>query len=87
MADNLSCADLRNAMQSKTDKKPFPHPVRPARADRNVAYREIRFDETFPAPESLLSLLKYEYLRQELWVPLEKREDRICVLIDDPTTS
>jgi type II secretory ATPase GspE/PulE/Tfp pilus assembly ATPase PilB-like protein len=71
-------------MQAKTDKKPFPHPERSARADKNIAYRAIRFDETYPIPESLLSLLKYEYLRQELWVPLEKREGRICVLIDDP---
>lgn len=68
-------------MQSETDHKPFPQPVR---AERENAYREIRYDETIPAPDTLLSLLKYEYLRQELWVPLEKREGRICVLIDDP---
>jgi hypothetical protein len=72
-------------MQSKTDKRSLPHPERPAKtADRNAAYREIRFDETCPVPDSLLPLLKYDYLRQELWVPLEKREGRICVLLDDP---
>jgi type II secretory ATPase GspE/PulE/Tfp pilus assembly ATPase PilB-like protein len=72
-------------MQSKTDKKPFSHQERPGKAaDKGNAYRAIRFDETFPVPDSLLSLLKYGYLRQELWVPLEKRGGRICVLIDDP---
>ncbi|MCX5854200.1 MAG: GspE/PulE family protein, partial [Deltaproteobacteria bacterium] len=34
--------------------------------------------------ETLLSRLKYEYLRREIWVPLEIKEGRISVLIDDP---
>ncbi|MBN2438304.1 MAG: Flp pilus assembly complex ATPase component TadA, partial [Deltaproteobacteria bacterium] len=71
-------------MQSKTGKEQFPHQEKHERAEGSVAYREIRYDETIPAPDTLLSLLKYEYLRQELWVPLEKREGRICVLIDNP---
>ncbi len=72
-------------MQTKADHKPLSHQERPGKAaDKNIAYRAIRFDETYPVPESLLSLLKYEYLRQELWVPLETKEGRICVLIDDP---
>ena len=70
-------------MQPKVEKKPH-HPERPAGTDRNTAYREVRYDETVPAPDTLLSLLKYEYLRQELWVPLEKVGGRVSVLIDDP---
>ena len=76
-----------NAMESITSKGGFetrPYsPERQAKTDKGVAYRAIRFDETCPVPESLLALLKYEYLRQELWVPLEKKEGRTCVLIDD----
>ena len=72
-------------MQSRTDKRPLSHPERPAKtAERGAVYREIVFDETCPVPDTLLPLLKYDYLRQELWVPLEKRDGRICVLLDDP---
>ncbi|MCX5838783.1 MAG: GspE/PulE family protein [Deltaproteobacteria bacterium] len=72
-------------MQTKTDHKAVSPQERAGKAaNKNNAYRTVRFDETYPIPESLLSLLKCEYLRQELWVPLEKREGRICVLIDDP---
>jgi type II secretory ATPase GspE/PulE/Tfp pilus assembly ATPase PilB-like protein len=72
-------------MQAKSDKKPIPHPVRPARAaDKHPSYRAVPFDAAYPAPASLLRWLKYEYLREELWVPLEKREGKICVLLDDP---
>jgi hypothetical protein len=51
---------------------------------KNIAYRTIHFDKTCPVPEFLLSQLKYEYLRRELWVPLEKKEGRMSVLVDDP---
>jgi hypothetical protein len=45
-------------MQSKSDKKSFPNPVRPVRTeDRNVACRAIRFNENFPVPDTMLSLL------------------------------
>jgi type II secretory ATPase GspE/PulE/Tfp pilus assembly ATPase PilB-like protein len=72
-------------MQAKTDKRPTSHQERPTKTgDKSIPYRAIRFGETYPVPESLIRLLKCEYLRQELWVPLEKREGRICVLIDDP---
>jgi type II secretory ATPase GspE/PulE/Tfp pilus assembly ATPase PilB-like protein len=72
-------------MQAKPDKKPFTPPEHIVRgAVKPVAYRTIEFDKTYPVPRSLLSWLKYEYLRQELWVPLEKKEGRVSVLISDP---
>jgi type II secretory ATPase GspE/PulE/Tfp pilus assembly ATPase PilB-like protein len=76
-------------MQAKTDRK-TGEPGGPSSAerrtgvDRREGYREVRYDETIPAPDTLLALLKYEYLRQEMWVPLGKRGGRVSVLIDDP---
>jgi len=49
-----------------------------------LVYRTIAFSESFVIPIHLLNTLKYEYLRRELWVPLEIREGRITVLVDDP---
>lgn len=42
------------------------------------------FDKAYPVPMDLLRNLKYEFLRRELWVPLEKVGGRIAVLLDDP---
>lgn len=33
----------------------------------------IKFSREYPPPENLLKNLRYEYLRRELWVPLEVR--------------
>ncbi|MDA8123571.1 MAG: GspE/PulE family protein [Deltaproteobacteria bacterium] len=72
-------------MQSKSDKKIISHPDPPAgTAAPPPAYREVAFDPEYPVPAFLLRPLKGEYLRRELWVPLEWRDGRICVLIDDP---
>ena len=49
-----------------------------------VVYRTIAFSENFVIPINLLNTLKYEYLRRELWVPLENREGKITVVVDDP---
>jgi len=53
-------------------------------ADSTAAYRTINFNKACMVPKDLLSRLNYEYLRRELWVPLEKREGRISVLVNDP---
>lgn len=53
-------------------------------ADNTAAYRTVNFDKACLVPKDLLSRLNYEYLRRELWVPLEKREGRIAVLVNDP---
>lgn len=46
--------------------------------------RFIAFKDHYPAPEDLLKNLKYEYLRRELWVPLEHNQGKITVIVDDP---
>jgi type II secretory ATPase GspE/PulE/Tfp pilus assembly ATPase PilB-like protein len=70
---------------SKADKKPLSSQEGTGkRTDKDITYRAIHFDKTCPIPESLLNRLKYEYLHREIWVPLEKREGRISVLVDDP---
>ncbi len=44
----------------------------------------ITFNREYPVPENLLKNLRYEYLRRELWVPLELRGDKIIVIVDNP---
>ncbi len=46
--------------------------------------RFVPFSNKYPIPFDLLKNLKEEYLRRELWVPLEKRDGKIKVIIDDP---
>ncbi len=47
--------------------------------------RYIHYNAKHPIPDDLLKSLKREYLRRELWVPLERAADgRIRVLVDDP---
>lgn len=49
-----------------------------------TVYRTVIFDRSYAVPGNLLDTLKYEYLRRELWVPLEYREGKISVIVDDP---
>jgi type II secretory ATPase GspE/PulE/Tfp pilus assembly ATPase PilB-like protein/GAF domain-containing protein len=44
----------------------------------------IPFSDKCPIPGDLLNNLKKEYLRRELWVPLEKKDGMIHVIVDDP---
>lgn len=44
----------------------------------------ITFNREYPVPESLLKNLRYEYLRRELWVPLEMRNGKLVVIVDNP---
>jgi len=46
--------------------------------------RVVSFSDKFPIPGELLKNLKKEYLRRELWVPLEKKDGFIQVIVDDP---
>jgi len=45
----------------------------------------ITFNDKLPIPGDLLRNLKKPYLKRELWVPLERVDGRIRVLVDDPT--
>jgi type II secretory ATPase GspE/PulE/Tfp pilus assembly ATPase PilB-like protein len=44
----------------------------------------ITYSDKIPIPGDLLSNLNKEYLRRELWVPLEKKNDVINIIVDDP---
>jgi len=44
----------------------------------------ISFSDRYPIPGDLLKNLKREYLRRELWVPLEKKDGFIQIIVDDP---
>jgi type II secretory ATPase GspE/PulE/Tfp pilus assembly ATPase PilB-like protein len=45
----------------------------------------ITFNDKLPIPGDLLRNLKKPYLKRELWVPLERVDGKIRVLVDDPT--
>jgi type II secretory ATPase GspE/PulE/Tfp pilus assembly ATPase PilB-like protein/putative methionine-R-sulfoxide reductase with GAF domain len=44
----------------------------------------VQFNDKTPTPFDLLKNLKEEYLRREIWVPLERKDGKIRVIIDDP---
>ena len=44
----------------------------------------IPFTDKIPIPGDLLVNLKKDYLRRELWVPLEKKDGVIQIIVDDP---
>lgn len=46
--------------------------------------RFIKYNDKLPIPGHLIKDLKKNFLRRELWVPLEMIGDRIHVIIDDP---
>ena len=46
--------------------------------------RFISFDPNTTIPGDLLKNLKKEYLAREIWVPLEKSDKNVHVIIDDP---
>ncbi|PKN06345.1 MAG: pilus assembly protein, partial [Deltaproteobacteria bacterium HGW-Deltaproteobacteria-7] len=50
-----------------------------------AAGNSIEFSREYPVPEGLLKNLRYEYLRRELWVPLELRGEKIAVIVDNPS--
>jgi type II secretory ATPase GspE/PulE/Tfp pilus assembly ATPase PilB-like protein len=53
-------------------------------SETSPQYPVIEFDDDYLPPEDLLKNLKYEYLRRELWLPLERKGESITVLVDDP---
>ena len=44
----------------------------------------IPFTDRIPIPGDLLINMKRDYLRRELWVPLEKKDGIIRIIVDDP---
>ena len=44
----------------------------------------VPFSDKLPIPGDLLLNLKRDYLRRELWVPLERKDGVIRIIVDDP---
>lgn len=44
----------------------------------------VQFNDKQPIPGDLLKNLKKDYLRRELWVPIEKTDGNVRVIVDDP---
>ncbi len=61
-----------------------------SKADMGTGFEEFyrckfeQFNDKHPIPVDLLKNLKKEYLRRELWVPLERKGGNIRVIVDDP---
>jgi type II secretory ATPase GspE/PulE/Tfp pilus assembly ATPase PilB-like protein len=46
--------------------------------------RYVGFNEKNPVPDDLLADLRVSYLRKNLWIPLESKNDKVIIGIDDP---
>jgi type II secretory ATPase GspE/PulE/Tfp pilus assembly ATPase PilB-like protein len=61
-----------------------------SRTDMGTGFEEFyrckfeQFNDKQPIPVDLLKNLKKEYLRRESWVPLEKKDGTLRILVDDP---
>ncbi|MEA3471188.1 MAG: GAF domain-containing protein, partial [Thermodesulfobacteriota bacterium] len=44
----------------------------------------VQFSDKAPTPFDLLKNLKEDYLRREMWVPLERKDGKVRIIIDDP---
>ncbi len=44
----------------------------------------IQFNDKYPIPADLLKNLRREYLSRELWVPLEKKDGKVRIIVDNP---
>jgi type II secretory ATPase GspE/PulE/Tfp pilus assembly ATPase PilB-like protein/putative methionine-R-sulfoxide reductase with GAF domain len=44
----------------------------------------VQFSDKTPTPFDLLKNLKEEYLRREMWIPLERKDGKVRIVIDDP---
>jgi type II secretory ATPase GspE/PulE/Tfp pilus assembly ATPase PilB-like protein len=76
---------------AERDHGELPHEeIQDFREDIGKSYEEfyrcrfIQFNDKLPIPGELLKNLKPEYLRRELWVPIEKIDGQIHVIVNDP---
>ncbi len=44
----------------------------------------VPFDSNYPIPMDLLTRLKHIYLKRNLWVPLERQDGKVRILVDNP---
>jgi len=93
--DMLKEEELENACtESREKKEAIEHLLmrkyKISKSDIGHAFEEfyrcrfIDYNEKTVIPGDLIKNLKKEYLRRELWVPLEKIDGYIHVLVDDP---
>jgi type II secretory ATPase GspE/PulE/Tfp pilus assembly ATPase PilB-like protein len=93
--DMLKEEDLWSAFEeSREQKETIEHFLmrkhKISKSDIGHAFEEfyrcrfIEFNDKMVIPGDLIKNLKKEYLRRELWVPLEKIDGSIHVLVDDP---
>jgi len=71
--------------EENTGSKNISHKHGPRiKTDSPVPGNSVIFNREYSIPEELLKNLRYEYLRRELWVPLELRGGKIVVIVDNP---
>lgn len=80
--------EARNNKQTIEDYLMAEHKIPRAEIGKSLQEffncRYTPFNDKIPIPFDLLRNLKEEYLRRELWVPLERRDGKVKVLVDDP---
>lgn len=93
--DMLKEEELESAWEeSREQKEALEHflmrKYKISKSDISHAFEEfyrcrfIEYNDKTVAPGDLIKTLKKEYLRRELWVPLEKIDGYIHVIVDDP---
>jgi len=93
--DMLKEEELESAWEeSREQKEALEHLLmrkyKISKSDISHAFEEfyrcrfIEYNDKTVAPGDLIKTLKKEYLRRELWVPLEKIDGYIHVIVDDP---
>ena len=75
--------ETRTEEKSRNKNISHKHGVK-EKTDSSSSVSTITFNREYPVPENLLKNLRYEYLRRELWVPLELRGEKIVVVVDNP---
>jgi len=93
--DLLKEDELESAWEDSREKKEtmenyLMEKYKISKADLGHSFEEfyrcrfIVYNDKTVIPGDLIKNLKKDYLRRELWVPLEKKEGFIYVLVDDP---
>lgn len=76
--------------QKETMENFLMHKYKIAKDDIGHAFEEfyhcrfIQYSDKAVIPSDLIKNLKRDFLRRELWVPLEKINDKIHIIVDDP---
>lgn len=93
--DLIKEEDLERAWEESREQKEtmenfLMHKYKIAKDDIGHAFEEfyhcrfIQYNDKAVIPSNLIKNLKRDFLRRELWVPLEKINDKIHIIVDDP---